>query len=395
LRGCLVAIAAWPAIAVMRQWSYLSHIRAAVHPGDASLLQGEKARVSVDTQRETMDTRFLLDTRRRARGAIKPTFIAIIAVFVLLALGAWFLIIKPHQELVMADSGGHPSTPVTTATRAVAPPINVAGMDVNQLVSEARSAMGSQRYLAPAGNNAFEFYLRVLEKDPGNKVASDALRETFPFAANQAEQAINTRDFGEAQREIDLLAKADPTNFTLTILRSKLDAQRKTLDQQQQKALDDQKAAALAAQKAAAEKAAADQLALQTQVAEKQKATQEASATQAHKPAAANPTESANASPDNATAATTGPTTEAVLTKAPAPSYPSAAVRSHQQGWVILSFKVDADGRTSDIKVVDSQPHRVFDRAAMEAVGRYQFTPAMKNGVAVASTRQQRIEFKL
>ena len=343
-----------------------------------------------------MDTRFLLDTRGRARGAIKPTFIAIIAVFVVLAIGAWFLIIRPHQELLMADSGGHPSTPVTT-TKAAPPPVNVAGMDVNQLVEEARSAMGQQRYLAPAGNNAFEFYLRVLEKDPGNKVASDALRETFPFAANQAEQAINTRDFGEAQREIDLLAKADPTNFTLTILRSKLDAQRKTLDQQQQQALDQQKAAALAAGKAAAEKTAADQAAQQQeQLAAQQKAKQEAAAAQERKEtAAANPAASGNGSSNTTAAAPSGPTTEAVLTQAADPHYPPSALRSHQQGWVVVSFQIDADGRTSDIKVVDSQPRRVFDRDAMEAVARYRFTPAMKNGVAVSSTKQQRIEFKL
>ncbi len=295
----------------------------------------------------------------------------------------------------MADSGGHPSRPATTAARAP-PPGDVAGMDLEQLVSEARAAMSQQRYLAPAGNNAFEFYLRVLEKDPGNKVASDALRETFPFAANQAEQAINTRDFGEAQREIVLLAKADPTNFTLTILRSKLDAQRKTLDQQQQKALQEEKAAALAAQEAATDKATADQLAQQAQVAVQQKAAQEAAAAQARKLAAVNATPSANSSPDNATAAaTTGPSTDAVLIKAVSPHYPPAAVRARQQGWVVVSFKIDTDGRTSDIKVVDSKPRRVFDRAATEAVGRYQFTPAKKAGVAVATTRQQRIEFKL
>ncbi|NMW24133.1 energy transducer TonB, partial [Rhodanobacter denitrificans] len=65
-----------------------------------------------------MDTRYILDTRRHARGAVRPLIVAIIAIFALLAVGAWFLIIKPHQELVMADSGGHPSTPVSTATRA-------------------------------------------------------------------------------------------------------------------------------------------------------------------------------------------------------------------------------------------------------------------------------------
>lgn len=293
----------------------------------------------------------------------------------------------------MADTGGHPSTPVSTATRAAPPPpANVAAMDVNQLLAEARTAMNEQRYLAPTGNNAFEFYLRVLEKDPGNKVASDALRETFPFAANQAEQAINSRDFGEAQREIDLLSKADPTNFTLTILRSKLDAQRKTLDQQQQQALDQQKAAALAAQKAAADKAAAEQLA-QQQAA--QAAQQQAAQTTQAKPAPGTAPSGNNASAETAAAAPTGQTSEAVLVKAIAPHYPPSAVRARQQGWVVVAFQIDADGTTSDIKVVDSEPRRIFDRAAMEAVARYQFTPAMRNGVPVASQRTQRIEFKL
>ena len=345
-----------------------------------------------------MDTRYILDTRRHARGAVRPLIVAIIAIFALLAVGAWFLIIKPHQELVMADSGGHPSTPVSTATRTAPPPANVAAMDLNQLLAEARTAMNEQRYLAPAGNNAFEFYLRVLEKEPGNKVASDALRETFPFAATSAEQAINSRDFGEAQRQIDLLAKADPANFTLTILRSKLDAQRKTLDKQQQLALDQEKAAQLAAQKAAADKLAADKLAEQqkAQLAEQQKAEQASTAQQPRQQAAAN----APAAGGDNTAGTTsgsaaGATTAAVLVKGSPARYPTAAMRARQEGWVVVSFTVDPDGKTSDVKVVESQPRHVFDRAAIDAVERYRFNPAMKDGAAVSSVKQQRIEFKL
>lgn len=345
-----------------------------------------------------MDTRYILDTRRHARGAVRPLIVAIIAIFALLAVGAWFLIIKPHQELVMADSGGHPSTPVSTATRTAPPPANVAAMDLNQLLAEARTAMNEQRYLAPAGNNAFEFYLRVLEKEPGNKVASDALRETFPFAATSAEQAINSRDFGEAQRQIDLLAKADPANFTLTILRSKLDAQRKTLDKQQQLALDQEKAAQLAAQKAAADKLAADKLAEQqkAQLAEQQKAEQASTAQQPRQQAAAN---APAAGGDNAAGTTSGSaagaTTAAVLVKGSPARYPTAAMRARQEGWVVVSFTVDPDGKTSDVKVVESQPRHVFDRAAIDAVERYRFNPAMKDGVAVSSVKQQRIEFKL
>jgi protein TonB len=347
-----------------------------------------------------MDTRYLLDTRRHARGAVKPVVIAIIVVIALLAAGAWFLIIKPHQELVMADTGGHPSTPVSAATRTAPPPANVAGMDVSQLVVEARNAMNERRYLAPAGNNAFDFYLRVLEKDPGNKVASDALRETFPFAAPSAEQAINSRDFTEAQRQIDLLAKADPTNFTLTILRSKLDAQRKTLDKQQQQALDQEKAQQLVAQKAAADKVAAAQLGEQqkVQLAEQKKAEADRATRQRAEPAVASNPASANGTASNTANAElqpAGKTTGAVLLRAESARYPTSAMRARHAGWVLVSVTVDADGSTSDVKVLDSQPGRVFDRSATDAIKRYRFTPAMKNGVAVTSVKQQRIEFKL
>jgi protein TonB len=384
--------------AVPDHWSYLSHIRAAASPGGSPLLdgQGEKARVSVDTQRETMDTRKRTATRRHARGAVRPLVIAIIAIIAMLAVGAWFLIIKPVRDLAMEDAGGHPSTPVSAAERAAPPPPdNVAGMDINQLLGEARKAINEQRYLAPAGNNAFEFYLRVLVKQPGNPVAADALRETFPFAATSAEQAVNSRDFNEAQRQIDLLAKADPANFTLTILRSKLDAQRKLLDKQQQQIVDEQKAQQLAAQKAAADKLTTDQQLAEQQrarLAEQQRAQQARAAAPPPAPvAAAQPMPSETP----AAGAGDGQSADAVLLKGAPARFPVAAMRARQEGWVMVSFTVGADGRTSDVKVVDSQPRRVFDRAAIDAVEKYRFTPAMKDGVAASSTKQQRIEFKL
>ncbi|WP_158883160.1 energy transducer TonB [Rhodanobacter sp. L36] len=346
-----------------------------------------------------MDTRTRTAARRHARGAVRPLVIAIIAIIALLAIGAWFLIIKPHQELVMEDGGGHPSTPVSAAERAAPPPpANVAGMDIDQLLGEARKAINEQRYLAPAGNNAFEFYLRVLTKQPGNQVASDALRETFPFAATSAEQAVNSRDFNEAQRQIDLLAKADPANFTLTILRSKLDAQRKLLDKQQQDVVDQQKAQLAAAQKAAADKLAADQLAAAEQqkarLAEQQKAAQArvVQPTPQQQTAAAQPLQSEQ-SP--AASAAGGQNSDAVLLRASPARFPTAAMRARQEGWVMVSFTVGADGRTSDVKVVDAQPRHVFERAALDAIEKYRFTPAMKGGVAVDSVKQQRIEFKL
>ncbi|MEO7067946.1 MAG: energy transducer TonB [Rhodanobacter sp.] len=343
-----------------------------------------------------MDTRNSLNTRRHMRGAGTPVTVAIIAVIVLLAIGAWFLIIKPHQDLVLQDAGGHPSTPVTASTISAPPPANVAAMDETQLLSEARNAVNQQRYLSPAGNNAFEFYLRALEVQPGNKVASDALRETFPIAAGSAEQAINARNFDDAQRQIALLAKADPTNFTLTILRSKLDAQRKTLDKQQQQEADQQKAQALAAQQAVADKAAAGKLAEQQklQLAEQQRVAAQAASRAAQQPERSVGSTAASASQTTAVAAG-GKTSPAVLTRQTQPHYPPRAARAQQEGSVLVSFTVTPEGRTSDVKIVESQPKRIFDRAAIDAVEGYRFTPAMRDGVAVPSQRQQSIEFKL
>jgi len=342
-----------------------------------------------------MDTRYIRHARTHARGAIQPIVIAVLVVVVVLAAAAWFLIIKPHQDLMQADNGGHPSTPVAAGREAAAPPANVEAMSVNQLLSEARRAMNEQRLLAPAGNNAFEFYLKVLQKQPGNQVATDALRETFPFAANTAEQAINQRDFNESQRQIDLLAKADPANYTLTILRSKLDAQRKLQDREQQLAADKEKQAQLAAQKAAADKVEADRQAeLKTQqAAEQARVAQQARQAQAQQAEAARQQQAAATTP---TAAPSDAATHAaVLVKNAAPRYPTAAMRSNQEGWVELSFTITPGGDVSDVKVVDAQPRHVFDRAAIDAVSRWKYQPATQDGTPIASTKKQRIEFKL
>ncbi|MGC1548954.1 MAG: energy transducer TonB [Rhodanobacter sp.] len=344
-----------------------------------------------------MDTRYIRFARHRARGAARPVVLAVIAVVILLAAASWFLIFKPHEDLVEADAGGHPSTPVAATSHEAAPPVNVEAMSVNQLLAEARNAMNEQRVLAPTGNNAFEFYLKVLEKQPGNQVAADALRETFPFAASAAEQAINQRDFDGAQREIDLLAKADPANYTLTILRSKLDAQRKLLDKEQQQQLDQQHQQQLAAQKAVTDKAEADKLAVQQQserAIAQQKAAEQARAAQQQQQAVATTSQQPSGGTGNS-ASGGSDTRDPVLVKMYKPRYPTMALRNSTEGWVEVAFTVDADGNVSDAKVLDAQPRHVFDSAAIDAVRRWKFQPALQNGTATASQQRKHIDFKL
>ena len=74
------------------------------------------------------------------------------------------------------------------------------------------------------------------------------------------------------------------------------------------------------------------------------------------------------------------------------PEYPSRAQRRGLEGFVELRFVIRPDGSVdpSSVQVTSAQPRNVFDRAAIEAVQRWQFEPA--GGLRRA---QQRLEFQL
>lgn len=78
---------------------------------------------------------------------------------------------------------------------------------------------------------------------------------------------------------------------------------------------------------------------------------------------------------------------------APPPEYPRAALRSGASGNVLLLIEVDAEGRPGAIEVVESSRHRELDRAAVNAVRRWRFQPAMRGGIAVPATVRQAFSF--
>lgn len=123
---------------------------------------------------------------------------------------------------------------------------------VSILLNLADQALAEHRLVAPAGANAYEFYLSVLELDPSNAVARQHLGEQMPDAMAAVEQAINARQLDEAERELRLLREADSSNFTLSLLAGKLDAQRMIVVRE-----DEARAAAIRAKAEAAEEAAA------------------------------------------------------------------------------------------------------------------------------------------
>ena len=315
-------------------------------------------------------------------------FLPIIVIVVALAIGG-FLFFSSKGGKAPVPTAGQPAagTPPGEATPAApAAPAPVVEMSKEQLLKEAGTAFREKRYVAPAGNNAYEFYLRVLDKEPANQIAKDALREMFPFATPIVETDINGNNLDEATREIDLLAKADPANYTLTILRGKLDAKKKQADKEQAQA-------AAAAAAAAAKAAAATQAPAAAPAATAATTPAPAATTPAPKPVAPAPPPPVAEAP--APAAPAGETHPAQLVKSAAPAYPPEAVRSKKDGWVQVEFTVDANGQVTDAKVANADPPRLFNTAALDAVRRWTFKPRLENGKAVEERMSRRIEFKL
>ena len=119
---------------------------------------------------------------------------------------------------------GGKSGATTTAGSAASGGKDDSGVTI--LLDLAKTAQSEKRLVAPAGSNAYEFYLSALQLDPNNKVAQEQLHDAFPSASADVERSINDNNLDEAQRELSLLREFDSTNYILSLLGGKLDAQR-------------------------------------------------------------------------------------------------------------------------------------------------------------------------
>lgn len=349
-----------------------------------------RGRGYVNHKRVFMNTPVNVRFSRQQRGASLATVLVAVLIVLAIAAAAWFLIIRPHRTVVQASQPAAAAKTGVVKKAAPPPPADVEAMSTSQLLSEASKAIREKRLLAPKGNNAFEFYLKVLDRQPDNQVAKEALRETFPFATSAAEQVINEGNFTEADREIKLLALADPNNYTLTILRSKLDARRKVRAQLQQQELLAQQQAEQRRVQAAAQARKQVQLNKQEQAEAEAlaKAKQEQAARQQQLAAQQNqPQEKPSSKP----VVRIQPAVQVKTVKA---IYPTRARRLQRDGWVEVEFTVGMDGTVTDAHVLESQPGHLFDQAALRAVTRWEYKPALRNGKPFPTTLRRRINFK-
>ncbi|MGC1524392.1 MAG: energy transducer TonB, partial [Steroidobacteraceae bacterium] len=75
--------------------------------------------------------------------------------------------------------------------------------------------------------------------------------------------------------------------------------------------------------------------------------------------------------------------------------YPDGALRRGVEGWVELSFLVTADGKVTNVKVLDATPAGTFEAAASRALTRMRYKPMLQAGKPVAVSTKLRIAFRL
>ncbi|WP_111979795.1 energy transducer TonB [Algibacillus agarilyticus] len=66
-----------------------------------------------------------------------------------------------------------------------------------------------------------------------------------------------------------------------------------------------------------------------------------------------------------------------------APQYPRAAAKQRREGWAILNFVIDEQGEVSNILVGENSGSEDITKAAVQAVQKWQYTPAMEDGKPV------------
>lgn len=78
------------------------------------------------------------------------------------------------------------------------------------------------------------------------------------------------------------------------------------------------------------------------------------------------------------------------------PKYPIKASRDGKEGWVRLSFTINEIGGVEDVKVIEAEPKRLFDKEAKRALRKWKYKPKIVDGKAVKQPGLQvRLEFNL
>lgn len=81
--------------------------------------------------------------------------------------------------------------------------------------------------------------------------------------------------------------------------------------------------------------------------------------------------------------------------QSPPPDYPAAAMRAGAEGTVMVRVEVGTDGAPLSVDIAERSGSRDLDRAAVEAVRRWRFQPAQRDGQPVVGAVTVPIDFRM
>lgn len=300
----------------------------------------------------------------------RPLLAALLAALLALGLSAC------SDDEPAAPTAGTQTAPATPAAAVEQPATPAVDLPVgeDELAKRADAAVDSQQLFAPPGANAFELYLKVVEVNPENNFAKNAISDLFPYAVMHVEQRLAANDTAEAGRVLELMEKANDQAPAMPRLRTAL---QQAIDRAARRLADEE----LRAEREAA--AAAEQAAtlLPTPVTTTPAAATPTPAppvvtTPPPPPAPAPPVDEPEVPAVAPAIVAPRPGQLPAVVSQVSPRYPPIALRRRIEGFVELSFTVQPDGRVTDISVIDSEPRTLFNREAINALERWRFAPS-------------------
>lgn len=262
------------------------------------------------------------------------------------------------------------STAQPSAAAETAGPESVPDETPAQIAERANAAVDAQRLFTPPGDNAFELYLRVIEAEPDQPLARNALTDLFPYAVMHVEQRLNAGDVDDAERVLTSMEKANPQAPALPRLRASVESARGRIAAAQAAELERQERAAEAA-RIAAEQASQPAAPIAQPEPAPLITTPPPAPTPAPPPVEVEPTPAPP--PPVTTTPIRRPGSLPPALEQVAPRYPAIAMRRRVEGFVEVQFTVMPDGSVTNVSVTRSDPRNMFDREAINAMQRWRF----------------------
>ncbi len=77
------------------------------------------------------------------------------------------------------------------------------------------------------------------------------------------------------------------------------------------------------------------------------------------------------------------------------PDYPSRALRTGREGYVVIEFNVTPDGEVVNAVVIEASPKNLFERSALKAVKQWQYKADFAGATPDTAVARTKLQFAL